>query len=161
VCESSSYLNNTANVANYQQNYGNANYVVDDQLWSLFAQDDYRASRKLTLNLRYERQTLTDAKLNFAPRVGFVYDTSGDGSIIIRGGFATRRSSTTRLLATRSANFPACSRIQRARPGRFPQQHCRCATAGAAAPVRSLYVRPGQPTGTALPPPLWVPRCQV
>ena len=89
VCESSAYLNNIANVQNYQQSYGNASYVVDDQLWSLFAQDDYRASRKLTLNfgVRYERQTLTDAKLNFAPRVGFVYDPLGDGSIVLRGGF--------------------------------------------------------------------------
>ena len=36
---------------------------------------------RLTLNggLRYERQTLTDAKLNFAPRVGFVFDTRGNG----------------------------------------------------------------------------------
>ena len=89
VCESTAYLNNITNVANYQQSYGNANYLVDDQLFALFAQDDFHIFPRLTLNggIRYERQTLTDAKLNFAPRVGFVFDTRGNGIDRLRGGF--------------------------------------------------------------------------
>jgi hypothetical protein len=154
VCESVAYLNNIANVANYQQSYGNANYLVDDQVWALFVQDDYRATRKLTLNLgvRYERQTLTDAKLNFAPRVGFVYDTSGDGSIIVRGGFGVYHSQIVdNSFASYALGEPSGVFTYTATPGQvgFPTSIAAAPLpafpAGAAAPVRSLYVRPGQP----------------
>jgi hypothetical protein len=154
VCQSSAYLNNIANVANYQQSYGNANYVVDDQLWSLFAQEDYRVSRKLTLNLglRYERQTLTDAKLNFAPRVGFVYDTSGDGSIVLRGGFGIYYSQIVdNSFASYALGEPSGVFTYTATPGQvgFPTSIAAAPLPafppGAIAPVRSLYVRPGQP----------------
>jgi hypothetical protein len=154
VCQSSAYLNNIANVANYQQSYGNANYVVDDQLWSLFAQEDYRASRKLTLNLglRYERQTLTDAKLNFAPRIGFVYDTLGDGSIVLRGGFGIYNSQIVdNSFASYALGEPSGVFTYTATPGQvgFPTSIADAPLPafppGAIAPVRSLYVRPGQP----------------
>ena len=154
VCESSAYLNNIANVQNYQQSYGNASYVVDDQLWSLFAQDDYRASRKLTLNfgVRYERQTLTDAKLNFAPRVGFVYDPLGDGSIVLRGGFGIYYSQIVdNSFASYALGEPSGVFTYTATPGQvgFPTSIAAAPLPalppGAIAPVRSLYVRPGQP----------------
>ena len=153
VCESAAYLNNITNVANYQQSYGNANYAVNDQLWALFAQEDFSATRRLTLNLgvRYERQTFTDAKLNFDPRVGFVYDGSGDGSIILRGGFGIYPSQIvdnsfagyalgepsgvfTYMATLGQVGFPAS--VAAAPLPAFP--------AGAVAPLRSLYVRPGQ-----------------
>ncbi len=152
VCESSDYLNNIANVQSYQQSYGNANYTVDDQLWSLFAQDDYHVSHRLTLNagLRYERQTFTDAALNFAPRVGFVFDVTGSGSLVARGGFGIYYSQIVdneeasyalggpqgvfNYTATLGeAGFPAA--VSDAPLPAFPS--------GANAPVRSLYVRPG------------------
>jgi hypothetical protein len=154
LCESSAYLNNIANVANYQQSYGNASYLVDDQLWALFVQDDYRASRKLTLNLgvRYERQTLTDAKLNFAPRVGFVYDPFGDGSIVLRGGFGIYHSQIVdNSFASYALGEPSGVFTYTATPGQVGFPTSVAATplpafpAGAAVPVRSLYVRPGQP----------------
>ncbi len=154
VCQSPAYLNNIANVANYQQSYGNASYVVDDQVWSLFAQDDYRATRKLTLNLglRYERQTLTNATLNFAPRVGFVYDTTGNGSIVIRSGFGIYNSQIVdNSFASYALGEPSGVFTYTATPGQigFPTTVASAPLPafppGAVAPVRSLYVRPGQP----------------
>ncbi len=78
VCESSAYLNNLANVQTYTQSYGNANYTVNDTLWALFVQDDYKIRPDLTINLglRYERQTFTDSNKDFAPRVGFAYNSA-------------------------------------------------------------------------------------
>lgn len=154
VCESSAYLDNLANVANYQQSYGNANYLIDDQLWSVFAQDDYRATHKLTINagIRYERQTLTDAKRNFAPRVGFVYDTGGDGAIVVRGGFGIYYSQIVdNSYASYALGEPSGVFTYQATPGQvgFPTSVAAAPLpalpAGAVAPLRSLYVRPGQP----------------
>ncbi len=154
VCESTAYLNNIANVANYQQSYGNANYLVDDQLWALFAQDDFHLFPRLTLNggLRYERQTLTDAKLNFAPRVGFVFDTRGNGSTIIRGGFGIYYSQIVdNSFASYVLGEPTGVFTYNASPGQvgFPTSIAAAPLpafpAGAVAPIRSLYVRPGQP----------------
>jgi Carboxypeptidase regulatory-like domain/TonB dependent receptor len=154
VCESSTFLNNISNVANYQQSFGNQDYTVDDQFVGIFAQDDYRANRRLTLNLglRYELQTFTNAKLNFAPRVGFVYDVFGTGNTIFRSGYGIYHSQIvdnsfasyalgepsgvfTYTAAQGQVGFP--SSIAAAPLPQFP--------AGGAVPVRSLYVRPGQP----------------
>jgi len=87
ACESQAYLSNIANVSSYTQAYGNANYTVDDTLWSVFAQDDFRVARTLTLNLglRYERQTLSQATKDFGPRVGFAYDAFGSCKTVVRG----------------------------------------------------------------------------
>ena len=87
VCESQAYLRNIANVRSYTQSYGNANYTVDDTLWSMFAQDDIRLRSDLTVNvgLRYERQTFADSNKDFAPRVGFSYNVHNDGKTVVRG----------------------------------------------------------------------------
>ncbi len=89
VCESAAYLDNIANVKTYTQSYGNANYTVNDALWALFVQDDFHVAQRsdLNLGLRYERQTFTDSRKDFAPRVGFAYNWHGDGKTVIRGGF--------------------------------------------------------------------------
>ncbi len=154
VCESAAYLGNLANVANYQQSYGNASYLIDDQLWALFAQDDYRATHRLTVNagIRYERQTLTDARLNFAPRVGFVYDARGDGTTVLRGGFGIYFSQIVdNSFASYALGEPTGVFTYTATPGQvgFPTSVAAAPLpafpAGAVAPIRSLYVRPGQP----------------
>jgi hypothetical protein len=52
-------------------------------------QDHIRLRSNLTIDagLRYDRQTLTDAKKNFAPRVGFGWNPGGDSRTSIRGGY--------------------------------------------------------------------------
>ena len=151
-CESPAFLNNTANVATYTQGYGNPTYTIDDNLFAIFAQDNFHASKRLTLNLglRYEQQTFTDSRTNLAPRVGFVLDAFGTGSTILRSGFGIFYSQITDnsqanyvLSGPQYINFTVA-------PGAvgFPSSIAAAPlptlATGAAIPVRSLYIRPGQ-----------------
>jgi hypothetical protein len=152
ICESSAFLNNIANVANYQQSFGIGSYTVNDALWALFVQDDYHMSKTLTINagLRYERQTFTDATLNFAPRAGFVYDVSGMGKTVVRGGFGIYHS---QIVDNSQANYaltgPTGVFTYTATPGQvgFPTSVAAAPLpafpAGGIVPLRTLYIRPG------------------
>src|SRR6059036_3253602 len=55
----------------------------------MFVKDSIHLHRDLTvdLGLRYDRQTLTDATKNVAPRVGFGWHPNGDARLAIRGGY--------------------------------------------------------------------------
>lgn len=80
-----------ADVQNYQQpiNFGIDSYELKQWLLTGFVQDDWKVHPDFTLNLglRYDRQTLTDATKNFAPRVGFGWHPNGDARTSIRGGY--------------------------------------------------------------------------
>lgn len=80
-----------ADVQNYQQpiNFGIDRYDISQWLITGFVQDNFRVSKDLTLDLglRYDRQTLTDAKKNFAPRIGFGWHPGGSARTSIRGGY--------------------------------------------------------------------------
>ncbi len=153
VCESPAFLSNIGNVASYTQSFGNANYTVDDTLWSLFVQDDVRLRPDLTVNLglRYEQQTFTDSRKDFAPRIGFAYNVHGDGKTAVRGGFGIYHS---QVVDNAQANYalsgPTGVFNFTATPGQigFPSSVSAAPLPafppGASAPVRSLYLRPGR-----------------
>ncbi|HZS29113.1 MAG TPA: carboxypeptidase regulatory-like domain-containing protein [Candidatus Angelobacter sp.] len=152
LCETT-YLNDIANVQSYTQSFGNGDYTVDDTLWSLFAQDDFHLRSDLTVNLglRYEQQTFTDARKNFAPRVGFAYDWLHHDNTIIRGGYGIYYA---QVVDNSEANYalsgPTGTFNFTAGPGQigFPTSLSAIPLpafpAGAVAPVRSIYIRPGR-----------------
>ena len=78
-------------VQNYTQpiDFGISSYRLPQWLLTGFVQDDWKVSPdfKLNLGLRYDRQTLTDATKNLAPRLGFAWNPGGDSRTVIRGGY--------------------------------------------------------------------------
>jgi hypothetical protein len=80
-----------ADVQNYTQpiDFGINSYELPQWLITGFAQDSIHLRSDLTidLGLRYDRQTLTDATKNFAPRIGFGWHPGGDARTSIRGGY--------------------------------------------------------------------------
>ncbi len=80
-----------ADVQQYTQpiDFGINSYRLPQWLLTGFVQDSIHLRSDLTVEagLRYDRQTLTDDKNNFAPRVGFGWHPGGDSRLLIRGGY--------------------------------------------------------------------------
>ena len=80
-----------ADVQNYTQpiNFGISSYDLSQWLLTGFVQDSFRVSHNFTLDfgVRYDRQTLTDDRNDFAPRIGFGWHPGGDSRTAIRGGY--------------------------------------------------------------------------
>ena len=80
-----------ADVQNYTQpiDFGINSYELPQWLITGFVQDNFHVRNDLTLNLglRYDRQTLSNATTNFAPRLGFGWHPGGDSRTSIRGGY--------------------------------------------------------------------------
>lgn len=140
-----------ADAATFTQSFGSADYTVKQWLWSLFAQDDWRATRDLTFNLglRYERQTFTDDTNNFAPRLGFAYNLLGNDKTIVRGSYGIFYS---QLRANLGAQFnlggPTGIYTFTAAPGQFGFPTSLSALPafppGATLPARDIVIRPGR-----------------
>jgi len=100
--------------------------------------------------MRYERQTFTNSTKDIAPRVGFAYNVKGDGKTVVRGGFGIYYSE---IVDNSEANYaltgPTGVFNYTAAPGQvgFPASVAAAPLpafpAGAVAPLRSLYIRPG------------------
>ena len=148
------YLDNINNVNNYQQSYGNQDYTVDDQLSAMFVQDDYRAGKRLTLNggLRYERKpSPTPHRLRSTRRLRLRFQWER-WSIVFRAGFGIYYSQVVdNSEASYALGEPTGVFTYTATPGQvgFPSSIAAAPLpsfpAGRCAPIRSLYVRPGQP----------------
>jgi outer membrane receptor protein involved in Fe transport len=150
VCAPTSTLK-LSDVQRYTQSFGNANYNIREWIWSGFAQDNWRIRRDLTLNLglRYERQTFTDDKNNFSPRLGFAYNLFGDQKTVLRGSYGIYYSE---LRANLGAQFniggPTGLFTFSAAPGQFgfPTSFAALPAfpAGAVLPARDITIRPGR-----------------
>lgn len=87
----------------YSTTLGDFSYDVNNPLYGFFLQDDWTMTPRFTMNLgvRYDLEPkVTNKDLpdpldegprsidadNFAPRVGFAFDVSGDARTVIRGG---------------------------------------------------------------------------
>jgi hypothetical protein len=150
-CEST-YTTNIANLQTYSQSFGTSTYTVDDSLWTLFAQDDFHATRNLTINMgiRYERQTFADSDKDFAPRVGFAYNLFGDGKTVVRGGYGIYYS---QIPDNQDANYVisgptgvftfTATAGQIGFPTSLSQVPYSTVPSGGAVPIRTIYLRPG------------------
>jgi outer membrane receptor protein involved in Fe transport len=112
---------------------GPQEFTVVNHNTSFFAQDNWRVTPKLTLNLglRYDDETISDDQNNLSPRVGFAYDPAGGGKTVVRAGYGHFYQNTPFELITAFntagpfstsfvRNFPLNAADPGPRAGRFP-----------------------------------------
>lgn len=93
------------NYTSFQQRFGIPGLTFNTNEYAVYAQDQWRAFKNLTINygLRYdyqelpdpraanpaipETQTINEAKDNIGPRIGIAYDINGNGKNVVRGGY--------------------------------------------------------------------------
>jgi hypothetical protein len=145
-----------ADIQRYQQsfNLGAGTYELGQQIYSVFAQDSFRARSDLTLDLglRYDRQTFSDGNKNIAPRIGFGWTPGGDPRTSVRGGYGLYY---TMLRANTDASFelggPQGIFTYTATPGQTGFPSCLACTpvpfdqntARSLLPARNITIRPG------------------
>lgn len=136
-----------ADVTRYTQSFGNATYSLDDDLYAVFVQDDFRPLQTLTINagLRYDRQRLTGDSNNLAPRLGFAWTPRTD--TVVRGGYGVFYSQlASNIDAAWELGGPTGFFNFSAAPGQlgFPTslQPLAALPTGASVPARDITIRP-------------------
>jgi len=76
------------NPLRFSQTFGAADFRYGQTVAAGFVQDDVHLLPRLTLNagLRYEYQSITHDRNNFAPRLGLAWDVRGDSKTVVRAG---------------------------------------------------------------------------
>lgn len=138
-------------VQSFTQGFGNVSYRVSENLWSLFAQDDYPLLAQLTINagLRYDRQTYTDDTRMFQPRIGAVWTPGSNRKTAIRGSFgifysevqANQEAEYALFGPTGFVNFTAVAGQYGFPTSLNPLPGL---PLGAALPARDIIIRPGR-----------------
>jgi len=146
-----------SDVQRYQQsfNFGAGTYALSQWISTLFVQDSLRARSDLTLDLglRYDVQSFSDSRDDFAPRIGFGWNPRGDPKTSVRGGYGLY---TTMLRANTDASFelggPLGVFTYTATPGQTGFPACLSCTpvafdqntAEGSLPPRNVTIRPGR-----------------
>lgn len=86
------FLSGVYNTQGYTQSFGTPDVTQNNPNIGMYAQDEWRVSRSLSLNmgLRYDLQFLrtihTDVN-NVSPRIGFSWSPYGNGRTVVRGSY--------------------------------------------------------------------------
>jgi outer membrane receptor for ferrienterochelin and colicin len=90
----------------YTQAFGISGLNYNESLYGAFVQDDFKATRSLTINagLRYDYETIMHDSNNFSPRLGFAWDVFKTGKTVLRGNYGIFYATIETSLINRESN---------------------------------------------------------